>query len=80
MEKCYLEKIPHDKSKTNNFIYKVGYFFILCISLQSDFLQLSSVNLIKGAANFQTDSLWKSNPAYYIKRRAFSGSKFTQVK
>ena len=37
MEKCYLEKIPPDTYKTSNLICKVGYFLILCISLQSDF-------------------------------------------
>ena len=37
MEKCYCDKIPLDKYKTSNLIDKVGYFLILCISLQSDF-------------------------------------------
>ena len=34
----------------------------------------------KGAANFQTNTLLKSNSAYYIKRNVCGSSKFTQVK
>ena len=67
MEKYYLEKIPPDKYKTSNLIYKVGYFFNSLHFHCNLNLQCSSVYLIKGAANCPTNSLLKSNPANYIK-------------